>query len=324
MKPQSEPNDISDDEDDRHKLISYSSWWGDFFHVTSVSQGGKVEYEVKRREYIEGRLPRHLDVFSRLLEKNRGAWIAGTERPTYADFSLGELLDQSLLFHPRCLDSPKYQPLRTFALRFGQLPAIAAYRKSKIFQANAGHTQSYSPTLSPRLPLPLLSSPPVPSSALYSAPLPFLPPITSPSLLIPSPPLLCPPLPTLGEPPPLVTLRRNLFIKGSPISTAAGWTTPCTRRLMRRHISLSPLILSSLPSLPLPRSLFTPPILNPAFLPLSLLLREPSTLLHPFPSPPFSTRSPLPRSSFQLAWCRWQCSNSPAHAHPVAICSSFW
>lgn len=71
--------------------------------------------------------PHYFAQFERSLERSAGQWCAGSTL-TIADFFLAEMLDQSVLMVPGCLDA--YPKLKAFLGAFGALAEIQAYRKS--------------------------------------------------------------------------------------------------------------------------------------------------------------------------------------------------
>ena len=103
-------------------------------------------YELRRAAFVADKLPLALARWAAVLEckgisSGPREWIVGTRTPCVADFVLGELLAQSLILEPGCLDGSEFAPLRAFLKRFDALPAIAAYRASPQFRAEPLHNR---------------------------------------------------------------------------------------------------------------------------------------------------------------------------------------
>uniref|UniRef100_A0A8C0H122 glutathione transferase n=1 Tax=Chelonoidis abingdonii TaxID=106734 RepID=A0A8C0H122_CHEAB len=82
------------------------------------------DFEKLKPEYLE-QLPGKLKLFSQFLGDRK--WFAG-EKLTYVDFLMYDILDQTRLFAPKCLDQLKN--LKDFLDRFEALEKIAAYMSS--------------------------------------------------------------------------------------------------------------------------------------------------------------------------------------------------
>jgi glutathione S-transferase len=72
-------------------------------------------------------VPHYFGQFEAFFVRNKSKWSAG-QSLTIADMFLFEMLDQSMLMVPGCLDG--YTSLKQFVGNFAALPAIVAYRAS--------------------------------------------------------------------------------------------------------------------------------------------------------------------------------------------------
>ena len=102
----------------------------DFFDVTYCSMGDtdgslhrqgasqcaqtSPKFEERKAAYLTGKLNVHLACFARMLRSAEGGamWIAGTVRPTYADFQLAEYLDQVWCAVPPCAGGSRVRSAR--------------------------------------------------------------------------------------------------------------------------------------------------------------------------------------------------------------------
>uniref|UniRef100_A0A5F9D4U8 Glutathione S-transferase n=1 Tax=Oryctolagus cuniculus TaxID=9986 RepID=A0A5F9D4U8_RABIT len=85
------------------------------------------DFEKLKPEYLKG-LPEKLQLYSQFLGKR--PWFAG-DKITFADFLVYDILDQTRIFVPGCLDA--FPNLKDFMSRFEGLPKISAYMKSSRF-----------------------------------------------------------------------------------------------------------------------------------------------------------------------------------------------
>uniref|UniRef100_A0A8C6A2A8 Glutathione S-transferase n=1 Tax=Marmota marmota marmota TaxID=9994 RepID=A0A8C6A2A8_MARMA len=85
------------------------------------------DFEKKKPEYLEA-MPEMIKLFSQFLGKR--PWFAG-DKITYVDFITYDVLDQHLLFEPKCLEA--FPNLKDFMSRFEGLKKISAYMKSSRF-----------------------------------------------------------------------------------------------------------------------------------------------------------------------------------------------
>ena len=121
-------------------------------HVAGEPQARATspKFERLRADYLAETLPVHLVHMARLLEHVGSGgggggmptgWLVGASAPTCADLMLFELLDQHLIFAPRCLDvagdvaggdegAAGRAALRAHHARVLALPAIAAYKRA--------------------------------------------------------------------------------------------------------------------------------------------------------------------------------------------------
>ena len=133
----------------RMVLEALRAWGSDFVEVTCCNAPGTPyvdenvhnfgeaqcrstshKFELRRAAYCAETLPQKLVQNAALLAGGGGGgaprtWIAGTALPSVADFVLGELLAQSRVFEPGCLDGPGLEPLRAFLDRFDTLPQVS-------------------------------------------------------------------------------------------------------------------------------------------------------------------------------------------------------
>ena len=114
-------------------------------HLEGESQALPSErYQIARREYLEGTLPVHLGYITSMVQNSRSGWIASTQGPSFADFMLGEYLDQHRIFEPTVLDDAGGQDhaaLRVFLERFEALPGVQRYRRSPQFLPEPIHNR---------------------------------------------------------------------------------------------------------------------------------------------------------------------------------------
>ncbi|XP_032898795.1 glutathione S-transferase Mu 3-like [Amblyraja radiata] len=82
------------------------------------------DFEKMKPNYLKD-LPGILKQFSVFLGKR--SWFAG-DKITFVDFLLYELLDEHVVFEPKCLN--EFKNLKDFLTRFEALEKIAAYMKS--------------------------------------------------------------------------------------------------------------------------------------------------------------------------------------------------
>ncbi|XP_078276600.1 glutathione S-transferase Mu 3-like [Rhinoraja longicauda] len=85
------------------------------------------DFEKLKPTYLKD-LPAILKQFSEFLGKR--SWFAG-DNITFVDFLMYELLDEHVVFEPKCLD--EHKNLKDFITRFEALDKIAAYMKSDRF-----------------------------------------------------------------------------------------------------------------------------------------------------------------------------------------------
>eukprot|EP01127_Copromyxa_protea_P021069 TRINITY_DN714_c0_g1_i3.p1 TRINITY_DN714_c0_g1~~TRINITY_DN714_c0_g1_i3.p1 ORF type:complete len:183 (-),score=37.11 TRINITY_DN714_c0_g1_i3:60-608(-) len=97
-----------------------------FGHLT------EEDFNKVRASLLNEVVPRHLNFFVRLLEKSSTGWIAGTEKPSIADFILVPRLEW--LNNGSALDGEKdilegdYAKLKELIAKFYALPEIQAYK----------------------------------------------------------------------------------------------------------------------------------------------------------------------------------------------------
>ena len=105
-----------------------------------------------RRDYLKSTLPEQLDMFARLLVQGGTSWVAGSDKPTHADFVLAETLDQNNIFASGGDEVTEaigdYMPqtveigaLLDFRARFEALPQVIRYRQSGSFKAEPLHNR---------------------------------------------------------------------------------------------------------------------------------------------------------------------------------------
>ncbi|KAG3281313.1 glutathione S-transferase Mu 2 [Ictidomys tridecemlineatus] len=85
------------------------------------------DFEKKKPEFLET-LPEKMKLYSQFLGKR--PWFAG-DKITYVDFITYDVLDQHLLFEPKCLEA--FPNLKDFMSRFEGLKKISTYMKSSQF-----------------------------------------------------------------------------------------------------------------------------------------------------------------------------------------------
>ncbi|KAM4807235.1 glutathione S-transferase Mu 2-like [Urocitellus parryii] len=85
------------------------------------------DFEKKKPEFLET-LPEKMKLFSQFLGKR--PWFAG-DKITYVDFITYDVLDQYLIFEPKCLEA--FPNLKDFMSRFEGLKKISTYMKSSRF-----------------------------------------------------------------------------------------------------------------------------------------------------------------------------------------------
>lgn len=116
-------------------------------HVAGESQALPTSHRfmLRRATYLSQALPLQLAQWAATLGGGSSGpprqWVAGTPSPSVADFVLGELLAQHVIFEPTCLDAAKLAPLRAFLQRFDALPAIAQYRQGSSFRPEPLHNR---------------------------------------------------------------------------------------------------------------------------------------------------------------------------------------
>merc|ERR1712243_117535 len=100
------------------------------FRSTFVSLCYNPNFESRHEAYRKA-LPERLAKFSKFLGEND--WLAG-ENISIVDFILYEMLDQHVLFEPKCLDG--FPNLKAYVDRFRSLEKIKAYMQSSQFISN--------------------------------------------------------------------------------------------------------------------------------------------------------------------------------------------
>nr|XP_027777790.1 glutathione S-transferase Y1-like [Marmota flaviventris] len=85
------------------------------------------DFEKKKPEFLET-LPEKMKLYSQFLGKR--PWFAG-DKITFVDFITYDVLDQHLLFEPKCLEA--FPNLKDFMSRFEGLKKISTYMKSSQF-----------------------------------------------------------------------------------------------------------------------------------------------------------------------------------------------
>ncbi|KAM7032697.1 glutathione S-transferase Mu 1-like isoform 1-T1 [Acridotheres tristis] len=98
------------------------------FRMSLVMICYNPDFEKLKPGYLE-QLPGKLKLFSNFLGDRK--WFAG-EKLTFVDFLMFDVLDQNLIFEPKCLEP--FKNLKDFMDRFGALEKVAAYMKSSRFQ----------------------------------------------------------------------------------------------------------------------------------------------------------------------------------------------
>jgi len=100
------------------------------FRSAFVSLCYNPNFEDRQENYRKA-LPERLAKFSKFLGEND--WLAG-EHISVVDFILYEMLDQHVLFEPKCLDG--FLNLKAFVERFRSLEKIKGYMQSSQFISN--------------------------------------------------------------------------------------------------------------------------------------------------------------------------------------------
>lgn len=114
----------------------------DTHHPVSVNQYYEEqarEAKVRSRDFVKERIPKFLDYFESVLQKNqgRGGWMAGS-RVSYVDLSLFQLMDGLRYAFPKAMAAyeGRWPGLERLAEKVAARPRIAAYLASKRRLAN--------------------------------------------------------------------------------------------------------------------------------------------------------------------------------------------
>ncbi|CAB1337412.1 unnamed protein product, partial [Coregonus sp. 'balchen'] len=88
------------------------------------------EYDTGKDSYIKG-LPNHLDKFEAVMAKNKTGFLVG-DKPSFADYSLFEVLLNHLVLCSSCLDT--FPSLKSFVEKMSARPKINAFLDSDAYK----------------------------------------------------------------------------------------------------------------------------------------------------------------------------------------------
>nr|ACI68586.1 Glutathione S-transferase P 1 [Salmo salar]ADM16185.1 Glutathione S-transferase P 1 [Salmo salar] len=91
------------------------------------------EYDTGKDPYIKD-LPNHLDKFEAVMAKNKTGFLVG-DKPSFADYSLFEVLLNHLVLCSSCLDT--FPSLKSFVEKMSARPKIKAFLGSDAYKKTA-------------------------------------------------------------------------------------------------------------------------------------------------------------------------------------------